>query len=233
MAISSLGLLDGLTASGIILSSVIFGALSFHNARKLEARLLAFAGLMVIFIGLFWLGPFADFLSLLILGKNLEPIYIYGWLSYIWVAPAICVSMYLGSELIFPEKKKLIIGVHAVLGIIFEIFVLFDVSGTFTFTLNRPGQDTIDASFNRTSIAYLLVAVFLVSTLIFLGFGFAIKAKQATGEIRRKFTYLSVGFIVFVICGALDSILSLGVAIGLVRIVMMTFALWMYLGLKT
>jgi hypothetical protein len=231
--VSTLGYLDGLTATGIILSSVIFGLLSFYHARKLEAKLLAVAGIMVIFIGLFWLGPFADFLSLLITGKNLEPNFIYGWLSYIWVAPAIIVSMYLGSELMVPEKKKIIIGVYAVLGIIFEFFVLFDVKGTFTFTLNRAGQDTIDASFKRTSIAYLLVAVFLISTLIFLGIGFALKAKQATGEIRKKFTYLSIGFIVFVICGALDSVLSVGVAIGLVRIVMMTFALWMYLGLKT
>jgi len=91
----------------------------------------------------------------------------------------------------------------------------------------------IDASFNRTHPTFILVGVFLVSALILLGIGFAIKAKQSTGLLRKKFTYLSIGFIIFVVCGALDSILTLPVAIGVVRVVMMTFALFMYLGLKT
>ncbi len=231
--VSTLGYLDGLTATGIILSAVIFGLLSFHSARKLDARLLAVAGVMMIFIGLFWLGPFVDFLSILFTGKNIRPIYVYGWLSYVWVAPAIIVSMYLGSELLVPEKKKIVIAIYAILGIIFEFLIFLDVSGTFTFTLNNPGQDTIDSSFNRTSPTYWIIIFFLISTLIFEGFGFAIKAKQATGEIRKKFTFLSIGFIVFVVCGAIDSILPLGVAIGFSRAVMMSFSLWMYLGLKT
>ncbi len=231
--VSTLGYLDGLTATGIILSSVIFGLLSFYHARKLEARLLAIAGIMMIFIGLFWLGPFVDFILILTTGHNIRPIYVYGWLSYVWVAPAIIVSMYLGSELIYPEKKKIIMIVYALLGVIFEIFIFFDVAGSFTFTLSNPGQDTIDASFNRTSLTYWLVLFFLISTFIFEGIGFAVKAKQATGEIRKKFTYLSVAFIVFVICGALDSILPTGIAIGISRAVMMSFSLWMYLGLKT
>ncbi len=231
--VSPLGYLDGLTATGIILSSVIFGLMSFYHARKLEAKLLAVAGVMVIFIGLFWLGPFVDFLSIIFTGKNISPIYVYGWLSYVWVAPAIIIAMYLGSELLVPEKKKIIIGIYGILGIMFELLIFLDVSGSFTFTLNNPGQDTIDSSFNQTSPTYFLIILFLISTLIFMGIGFAVKAKQATGEIRKKFTYLSIGFIVFVVCGAIDSILPLGVAIGISRAVMMSFALFMYLGLKT
>ena len=123
--------------------------------------------------------------------------------------------------------------IYAILGIVFELFIFLDVPGSFTFTLNNPGQDTIDSSFNRTSPTYFLIIFFLISVLIFMGIGFMVKAKQATGEIRKKFTYLSIGFIVFVVCGAVDSILPLGVAIGVSRAVMMSFALFMYLGLKT
>jgi hypothetical protein len=78
-----------------------------------------------------------------------------------------------------------------------------------------------------------LIAIFLISTLIFEAIGFAIKAKQATGELRKKFSFLSLGFFIFVICGALDSIIPAGIAIGFIRVITMTFALWMYLGLKT
>ncbi len=231
--VSTLGYLDGLTATGIILSSVIFGILSFYHARKLGARLLGIAGVMMILIGLLWLGPFVDFLLILTTGKNIAPIQVYMWLSYLWVAPAIILAMYLGSELLAPEKKKAILIFYSILGVIFELYLFLDWTNAFTWTLNNPGQDTIDSSFQRTSPAYWIIIFFLVSTFIFEGIGFAIKAKQATGEIRKKFRYLSIGFIVFVVCGAIDSVAPLGYAIGFSRLVMMTFALWMFLGLKT
>ena len=231
--VSTLGYLDGLTATGIILSSVIFGILSFYHARKLGARLLGIAGLMMILIGLLWLGPFVDFILILTTGKNIRPTQVYMWLSYMWVAPAIIIAMYLGSELLAPEKKKAIIIFYAILGVIFELYLFLDWTNVFTWTLNNPGQDTIDSSYQRTSPAYWIIIFFLISTFIFEGIGFAIKAKQATGEIRKKFRYLSIGFIVFVVCGALDSVIPPGVAIGISRLVMMTFALWMFLGLKT
>jgi hypothetical protein len=99
--------------------------------------------------------------------------------------------------------------------------------------LENPGEDLIDASFVRTHPTFLMIAVFLVAALILLGIGFFIKAKQATGTLRRKFAYLGLGFTLFVVCGALDSILTLPLAIGFVRVVMATFSIWMWLGLKT
>ena len=231
--VSTLGYLDGLTATGIILSSVIFGLLSFYHARKLGARLLGIAGVMMILIGLLWLGPFVDFLMILITGKNIRPIQVYMWLSYVWVAPAIVIAMYLGAELLAPEKKKAIVIFYAILGVIFELYLFLDWTHVFTWTLNNPGQDTIDSSYQRTSPAYWIIIFFLISTFIFEGIGFAIKAKQATGEIRKRFRFLSIAFIVFVVCGALDSVIPPGIAIGFSRAVMMTFALWMFLGLKT
>ena len=231
--VSTLGYLDGLTATGIILSSVIFGFLSFYHARKLGARLLGIAGVMMILIGLLWLGPFVDFLMILITGKNIRPIQVYMWLSYVWVAPAIVIGMYLGAELLAPEKKKAIVIFYAILGVIFELYLFLDWTNVFTWTLNNPGQDTIDSSYQRTSPAYWIIIFFLISTFIFEGIGFAIKAKQATGEIRKRFRFLSIAFIVFVVCGALDSVIPPGIAIGFSRAVMMTFALWMFLGLKT
>ncbi|MHA1190789.1 MAG: hypothetical protein ACTSP9_00665, partial [Promethearchaeota archaeon] len=96
-----------------------------------------------------------------------------------------------------------------------------------------PGEDLIDASFIRSHPTFLMIALFLVVILIVLGIGFFVKAKQATGDLRKKFIYLGLGFTIFVVCGALDSIVPPGIAIGFVRGLMMTFALWMYLGLKS
>jgi hypothetical protein len=228
-----LGWLDGLTATGIILSATIFGLLSFYRANKLGAKLLAWAGLTMFFVGFLWLGPFLDFIMVVFFHTNITPIYLYAILSYLWVAPALVVAMYLGGSLMFPKKKWIIVGIFVVLGLVFEYFLWFQTSESFTLTLINPGEDLIDASFVRTHPTFLMVALFLVATLILLGIGFFIKAKQATGDLRKKFIYLGLGFTIFVVCGALDSIVPPGIAIGFVRGVMMTFALWMYLGLKT
>ncbi len=231
--VDALGLLDGLTASGILLSATIFALLSLYKAIKLKAKLLIVAAFCMFFIGAFWSGPFVDFILVTFTGTNITPNYYYAIISYVWVAPALIVSMYLGGSLLIPKKKWILVGVFIILGLVFEYFLWFHTSESFVITLNLPGQELIDTSFNKTHPTFFLVALFLASVLVFLAFGFLYKAKQATGELRKKFLYLSLGFFIFVVCGALDSLLTLPIAIGFSRGVMMTFALWMYLGFKT
>ncbi|MCK4481365.1 MAG: hypothetical protein KAV01_12620 [Candidatus Lokiarchaeota archaeon] len=231
--VSELGLLDGLTASLIILSSTTFGLLSLYKSIKLKAKLLTVAAMTMFFVGCFWLGPTIDLLMGLVWQTNITPIRLYAIFSYMWMAPALLFSMWLGGELLFPKKKWIIVGIYLILGLVFEYFLWFHTNESFEFTPPPDPGDLIDASFVRAHPTFLLIAFFLVSVLIVLGIGFAVKAKQSTGQLRKKFAYLSVGFIIFVLCGALDSILTIPVAIGAVRIVMATFALWMYLGLKT
>ena len=165
-------------------------------------------------------------------GRNYSPQHIYVWLSYIWIAPAVTIALYLGAELMVPEKKKIIVGIYAVLGIIFEILLFSMPYEVFTFGDPAPG-DLTDSGFNRLNPAYWLIVLFLLSLLIFLAIGFAIKAKQATGELRKKFLYLSIGFLIFFICGVADGLFLPGIYLAAWRGAMMTFALFMYLGLKT
>ena len=233
--VSELGLLDGITATGIILSATFFGFLSLYKSVKLKAKLLSIAAITMFFVGFLWLGPTVDFFMVLITDSNLASSYVYTVLSYTWVAPALVVAMYLGSSLMAPKRKWIVVGIFIGLGIVFEYFLWFQNDASFK-DLAMPilgSGDLIDARFETGYYTFFLIAIFLLASLILLGIGFFIKAKQATGELRKKFIYLGVGFTIFVVCGALDSILTIPVAIGVVRVVMMTFALWMYLGLKT
>ncbi len=232
------GWIDGLTATLIIISSVSFGLISLYKSVKLKAKLLSVAGIAMIFVGFLWLGPTVDLFMVLLTGTNISPIPLYSLLSYLWVAPALIFAIYLGGELIFPRRKWILVGIFIVLGVIFEYFLWFHTTESFTWNVYTDplftlGEDLIDASFVRTHPTFIMVGIFLIATLILLGIGFFVKAKQATGSLRKKFNYLGFGFTIFVVCGALDSILTLPLAIGFVRIVMATFALWMYLGLKT
>ncbi|MCK4287486.1 MAG: hypothetical protein KAX18_14845 [Candidatus Lokiarchaeota archaeon] len=228
------GILDGGTAALIVFSSIGFGLFSLYKSIKLKASLLTIAGFAMVFVGFLWLGPTVDFIFLLLGLGNIVPYEMYAILSYLWVAPALIFAIYLGSELLVPKKKWILVAIYIVLGIVFEYFLWFDTAASFrTLAPTIPGETIIDASFNTRHPTFLLIAVFLISALIFLGIGFAIKAKQSTGLLRKKFIYLSIGFIIFVLSGALDSIIKLPLAIGIIRVIMATFALWMYLGLKT
>lgn len=235
MVVAFEGWLDGITASGIVLSCTIFGLLSLYKSIKLKAKLLSVAGILMFFVGFLWLGPTVDFFLKLITGFNLNPPLIYVFLSYTWVAPALFFAMYLGGELLVPKIKWVLVGLFLVLGVVFEYFLWTQPLPGQSFDYIQPlvVDGLIDASFNNAHPTFIMVAVFLVSALIFLGIGSAIKAKQATGILRKKFLYMSIGFIIFVLSGALDAIITIPWAIGFVRVVMMTFAIWMYLGLKT
>lgn len=241
--LSLTGFLDGITATGIILSCVIFGLLSFYKARKLGAKLLSWAGLNMVFVGCLWLGPATDFFHVLITENNLEPMHLYSWLSYIWVLPATVTGYYIGAELMMPEKKKIIVGIYTVIGVIFEVLVftapitavsIFGIKIEPVFIINQPIEgNLIDSGFNRANLAYWIILFLQISIIIFLTIGYAIKAKQSIGVLRKKFTYLSIASLFFFICGLFDSILPPGPYLAAWRGMMMTYSLWMYLGLKT
>ncbi|MHA2281777.1 MAG: hypothetical protein ACXAC5_13115 [Promethearchaeota archaeon] len=228
------GFLDGGTAALIVLSSVIFGIFSLYKSIKLKAKLLSIAGFAMIFVGFLWLGPTVDFIYILLGLGNIDPS-VYVILSYLWVAPALLFAIYLGGELLMPKKKWILFVIYVVLGVAFEYYLWFDTTASFRQPVEAiiPGETIMDASFNTGHPTFFLVIAFLISALIFLGIGFAIKAKQSTGLLRRKFIYLSVGFIIFVVSGAADSLIKIVEIIGIIRVVMATFAIWMYLGLKT
>ncbi|MFX1258441.1 MAG: hypothetical protein ACFFAN_11315 [Promethearchaeota archaeon] len=211
----------------------IFGSLVIYQSRKRNVKFLFYTGLLIIFTSLLYLGQFIDFLTILLTGNNLNPPHIYALLCYMWVAPAVIVGYYIGAELMIPERKKIIVIVYTILGIVFELFLWLDTDNSFIFNLPKtPGETIIDVNFNRTHPTFILIVIFLISTTIFLSFGFLYKAFKSSGIIRKKFFYLSLANIIFVLTGALDSLSSPGNMLFFVRIGMISSSWFWYFGLK-
>lgn len=188
---------------------------------------------MIIFMGLFYLGQTVDFLTILLTGRNLYPTYLYGILSYMWIPFPLIIAMYLGSELMIPEKKWYIIAIFLVLGIIFELFLWLDTLNSFSFTLpNNPGENIIDSNFNRTHPTFFLIVIFLLSILTFNGFGFLYKGIKSTGVIKKRFLLFSTGWIIFVITAGLDSLTTPGIGLIPIRMGMISVSWFFYFGLK-
>ena len=227
------GWIDGLTAGAIILSAVIFGLICIIKGLKNKARLLTIAGFSTLCIGTFWLGPFTEFLMVLILDTHITPHFVYGLLSYTMIGPGVIFVAILGGELIAPKYKKVLIIIMIITGGAFEFFLwVFTVPSFKPFVTPEPGY-LLDGSFNLQFPTFFLIAFFLVYMLIFMATGFIIKAKQSSGELRKKFIYLALAFYIFVAVGVIDALFSIPLLVAIARIVMSTFALWMYLGLKT
>ena len=226
--------LEGLTAVSVVSVGIILGLISIFKARKLNAKLLTILGLAIFFIGFLYLGPSTDFFTVIITGSNVNSAIwghgVYGILSYLWIAPALVCAMYIGGELLTPKRKWIIVIIYLVLGLVFEYFLWFNTDKTFI--LDIQTDEIIDSSFVTLYPTFLLMALFIVSILIFHGMGFLIKAIKSTGVLRKKFLLLGFGFIVFSIAGAGDSLVDPGIGLVIVRVAMISSIILMYLGLR-
>ena len=213
--------------------SIIFGLFFIYKAKKLDAKLLYLTGLLIISTGLLYLGASATFLCMLFTGKNIpNETGVHGLLSFTSIAPGIVCGMYLGSELLAPKKKKIIVGIYAIIAVVFEIILYICPRCALKFTNEDSSTDLIDSSFVLLYPTFIFVVVFLISILVFCGIGSLIKAQQASGDLKKKFRFLSLGFTIFVISGALDALVAPGIWLIFIRLGMITYAWLLYFGLK-
>ncbi len=231
------GWIDGITASGVVIFGIIFGLFFLYKSRKSGARILTYLGLVNILAGLMYLGVFTDFLVVLATENNLDNTTgLVGILSYIWFAPVMIIALYIGAELLVPEKKWYLMIPIIILSVIFEILFLRDPMGTFNFV--EPvvlGETLIDYNVNMLTPAGIIMAVLLLTVLIVLGFGFLIKSLKSSGDLKKSFFLLSMGSICFCIFGLLEGLIApeLILIVIIVRIGFLISFWLMYYGLKT
>lgn len=229
------GYLDGCTALLVVILCVSLAIGFYIRAVKLDSKLLKWGAGMGFFTGLLWLGPTTDFLLVLITSHHISyyfDISMYGVLSYIWVGPSFLCGIYVGSELLAPEKKKILFSLFIPLAIIFTIILILDRENTFTFAENKG--DLIDSQFIYLSPSFILISIFLTFILIFNGFGALNMAIKTTGEIRKRFLYFTITFFLFVVVAVFDAFINASV-FGILYIVRlgMIFCAWCtYLALK-
>jgi len=211
---------------------MICGLIFYYQSRKLGIRLLTYLGLFICSVGLVWLAPCLDFLTILLTGTNMDN-RIYAILGYMWAPTVTCLAMYIGAELIIPKKKWYLISFYIVLGVFFDLLVFLNTINSFTFRLpDNPGESIIDATIIIPSPAFIIMVAFLLGGWILNGFGFFYKGIQSKGIIKKKYFLLSAGFNIFILSTALEVLLSPGMYLFLVRIGMISSTWFWYLGLR-
>ncbi len=218
---------------------LLWGSLSFRKSRKSNSKLLFYFSLIIIDCSLLFTGLVSDFLTIILTGNNMDNTFgLHGILSFVWFAPGFLLAMYLGIELLMPDfplqRKKILLFVYSALGILYELVLLLDTMNSLEFSYpNTPGEDMIDSIFVLGSPAFIIVVIFMVTILIFYGFGFLYKSIQTSGILRKKFLILSIGYNFFIIFGAFELFTFLpDIPLIIVRYGVISSGFLFFLGIK-
>lgn len=241
LPLSTIGLLNGLTQSGLVLFGCILGVFFISKSKKTDAKLLFFLGLGTIGIGLWQLAGFIDFIHILATNVNL-PIYSdpnIPFSSLFWffttlfeLISGIGFLFYAALKLVIPRKRYYFLTLYLILGVIISIIYI----GFFSLNIELiepdfPGDDIINTSVYRTSPIFPLMICDVLLFLIFNVIGLLLRSFKSKGIIKTKLIQLSIAnllflifFVIYVI--ATDSLLKLVMRIGEIgSILIMYFAL--------
>ncbi|MBN1803354.1 MAG: hypothetical protein JW891_17720 [Candidatus Lokiarchaeota archaeon] len=236
--ISPEGLLNGLSATFCFFFALTLGVVIIYNARKLRARLLFYMGINVVLAGMFWSYKSLDFMSIVLTGSNLinEQNYIfYGIVSWMWTPIVLLISLYIFCELVDPSKIWHFVSIFGFLALLYELILFTNPSGSLT--LNEPsilGTDVMDIELSDNHIfMFSITFVFLLSGMIFCGFGFLWKATKETALVKKKFLFLSSGYFIFTGFPVIFNYIVQNPILNLIyRIGMATSFLFFYFGLR-
>ena len=102
-----LGWFNGLFSIIILISGCASGVFFIYQSKKTHAKLLLYAGLMIILCFFAYFGSIIDFITILITNENAKnPYGIVGILNWVLIFPGGAFFVYFNSELLIPEKKK-------------------------------------------------------------------------------------------------------------------------------
>ena len=238
--VSSTGMIDGFLAIVIVVLCILIGIFSILKSKTTLQKI---TGIVIICMGLTMLGPMIDFFTLLATNINTELWEIYPILGYIWILPILVLGAIMGAEAILPGKKKLLIIISALLGIIFEIVLFYTVMNEDPMVFIKSDTSILNPNESllnmRIIIEEMLGIILIVSMIICLvmifiidGIGFMQKAGESSGVIKNKFILISLGWILFIVFGVIDSIIDLGDLISIPRMLIIISAGCLYLGTR-
>jgi hypothetical protein len=226
--------INGITASFSFIFACVLGVSVILQARKIEAKLLFYMGLNILFAGFFWFGVFLDFFSLLIMGVNIMiPPEALAIIYFVWSPIAFLFSFYIAAELFSPNKKLFITIPFLILGSIYEIFLfMFPLENVVVDNIS-PGEMIIEVTIDPFKPAGLINYTFVLIAFIFCGFGFLYKGIKSKEIIRRKLLSLSTGYIFFSGAPIFVFVLQMREPYTYIaRMVMIMGFVFFYLGLK-
>jgi len=154
----------------------------------------------MIFIAAFpYFIAFSDFITVLLTSENIDNTY--GWygavIMYSLSSPLTLLASYIGSELLVPKKKKYFMLISFVFAIAGEIVLLLNPNSIDIKYPERMGEDIVHYSIIPSSLLFFIGSTYFTFMFLFNGLGLLKKGFQSKGIIKKKFTFLSLAFLLF------------------------------------
>ncbi len=205
---------NGIASLAIVCAAVIFVIMAVRYYRKTKARTFAVGTLLGIAVGIGWTGHSLTFLSVAILGYNLEWIWaIIGYFSFSTIPMGALAIVYVSWDIAGNRKsKKVVLGILAAFSVVYYIvlYAFWHLNVQFM-EITRPDTVIHDYIPLTVPMYYLLGAEVLIAGLIAF-IGFLRFRMQVPGELRKKSTFVLIasfmvgGSILWDICAYFDAV---------------------------
>ncbi len=226
MSLSPIDTLNGIFSLIFVAISLFVGFVILSRYFKYKERIYLMVGATWILISEPWWPSSVSFLVALSNGVGIPP-QAYFLIGNILVPLAIVFWLLAFTEFLYSEKRKLILSIFAIIGVVFEI--LF-----FSFLFLNPdliGDLSGPVNVNYKSFIMVFLIIFLLIVVI-TGFLFAnLSLKSKDPEVKLKGKLLIIAYISFSVGALLDSSVPFNEAtIIIIRLILILSAICWYGG---
>ncbi len=218
---------SGSLSLAILIISILIVILVLYKYYKVKrVDFICFAIAIAILAEPWWPGAISFIWTFFNNGIGLDE-QTYRFLGNVFIPIGLLAWTCLCTELIFTQKRKLLIGLVGISGVIFEVlfFILFFLEPTSIGVL----QGEVDIEYKWFTLIYLIGVVVYIT---FTGFAFALETiKRGKREFKLKGIFMIIGFILFAISASIDAIITIDTKMLLItRIILIIGILFLYLG---
>jgi len=213
-------ILEGVFALSVLVAGGSVGYLSLRKALRQEAEMvkwmLALNGGAIASMSLVQLGHVLDFLSILLLKRNLDP-YANGFLSYIPAGAILVCGLYVGSRVMVPKYGRQITAAALIAGIWYTAYLVLvtglSPSSIYSIENYNPGDTAaltmVDTSLKVGTFPFLMFLAAGLTGLVFNGFGFLRIAGKSGGTLRRDNALVGLGWILWIVFAVADALVGI------------------------
>ncbi len=173
-----------------------------------------------------WWGPGFSFLSYLLTGQPLSP-FMYLLLGNIFVPLFVILWMMGFTEMIYQNKRKILIIIYLTISAVAEIFLIYALITDVSILIEFTG--IFDVTFSRIWLAYLLFISFTIAIMGIIVAWHSLKSDDR--ELRFQGKILLLAFILYPTCAILDGGIELNeIGLIIVRSLLIIESLLFYIG---
>ncbi len=231
--LSLIGWLNAISFLCVLIFESIFGLFFVHKSRKARTRRLKLAGILLILVGMLYLGYTINFFYYLLTSGNLDNLPIVPLIIGFSIFLANLAGSYFGMDLWLSDKiKKIVLSINILAVIILGPIFLLNPEIYFTISNSLIASEELVIYTVEFNIFVLVVMIFISQQFFFLGFGAFYKSLTSKGVIRRKYFLLGLGLVLAVISLLVEFLLTAIILKFSFRFVLLATAWMWYLALR-